>query len=84
MKTGRIRGLEEVVWMCSSVCDMFMSMCLCPNDLYLDIQSIKSLGTNNLQQELDSLSLLLLPASGERIKPTLAFISSPCVLQEDG
>lgn len=83
MKTDRTSGSEEVVRMLSSICDMFVSMCLCIYDLYLDIQSIKSLGTNNLLQESDPLSLLLLPASGERIKPTPAFISSLRAFQED-
>lgn len=67
----------------SSVREMFMSMCPCIYDLYLDIQSIKSLATNSLQQESDPPSLVLLPAPGGRIKPTVVFISSLGVL-EDG
>ncbi|XP_054691453.1 uncharacterized protein LOC129210034 [Grus americana] len=74
MKTEGITGSEEAVRMRRSVCDAFMSMCLCIYDLYLDIESIKSLGTNSLQQESDPPSLVSLPASGERIEPTPAFI----------
>lgn len=78
---GRGRGR---VRLCGSVCDMSMNVCWCIHDLYLDTQAIKSLGTNNLLQDSDPLSLLLLPASGDRSKPAPAFISSVGVLQEDG
>lgn len=77
------RGRGQV-WLRGSVCDMSMNVCWCIHDLYLDTQAIKSLGTNNLLQDSDPLSLLLLPATGERSKPSPAFISSLGVLQEDG
>lgn len=84
MKTDGISGSEEAVRMRSSVCDTFVSVCLCAYDLYLAIQSIKSLGTNNLPQESDPLSLLLLLASGREDQAHSAFISSLRVLQDDG
>lgn len=63
---GQRKGLGRAV---GSVCAMSMDVCWCIHDLYLDIQAIKSLGTNNLLQDSDPLSLLLLPATGERSKP---------------
>lgn len=64
------------------VCNMFRGMCPCICELYLDIRSIKSPSTNNLQQESELLPMLL-PASGE-VQARSGFISSLLVLQEDG
>lgn len=61
---------------------MSMDVSWCIHDLYLDIQAIKSLGTNNLLQDSDPLSLLSLPGTGERREPTPAFISPVGVLQK--
>lgn len=81
---GSVGQRKGRVGLCGSVCDMSVNVCWCIHDLYLDIQAIKSLGTNNLLQDSDPLSLLVLPAAGERSEPTPAFIPSLGVLQEDG